>query len=161
MEFYRHRKWYFCCVPTLQLYRICMKYIIFTCLRVLGRLLPLYKEWKILLFMIECNRFCAREEKWYHFYTNYFSTVYKLTAFKHSHLIVLVLQQRILNIAFLNLGAGDHIIHALECIPICSFHTALNLGVGWHYGIMLWLIVNIPGAEANQRVAVALLWSTV
>lgn len=99
-------------------------------LRVLGRLLPLYKERKILLFVIECDRFCACEEKWYHFYTSYLSTVYKLMAFKHSHLIMLVLQQRILNIAFLNLGVGEHIVHALECIPVCSFHTALNTGVG-------------------------------
>lgn len=80
--------------------------------------------------MIEGDRFCAREGKLNNFYTNYFSTVYKLTDFKHSHLIMLVLQQRILNVAFLSLGAGEPIMHALECIPLCSFHTALNLGVG-------------------------------
>lgn len=80
--------------------------------------------------MIECDRVCAHEEKLNNFYTNYFSTVYKLTDFEHSHLIMLVLQQWILNVAFLNLGAGEHIMHALECIPLCSFHTALNSGVG-------------------------------
>lgn len=80
--------------------------------------------------MIECDRFCACQEKLNHFYANFFSTVYKLIDFKHSHLIMLVLQQRILNVAFLNLGAVEPIMHALECIPLCSFHTALNLGVG-------------------------------
>lgn len=46
--------------------------------------------------MIECDRFCACEEKWCHFYTNYFSRVYILRDFKQSFNHV-VLQQRILN----------------------------------------------------------------
>lgn len=70
---------------------------------------------------------------------------------------MLVLQQKILNAAFLNLGAGEHIMHTFECVPLCSFPTDLNLGSGWHYGIMLWIIVNIPGAETKQQVAVVLL----